>query len=135
MHYRLCKNSFVRSIGTYGYIYSQLTKRDRTYSESGKEFLETLSRKPQSLQTLLEKIMPKFEGVTAEELKNDLLEFLQNLEQDRYITSSETEPLFTYAENPKTAVYNYMQNPDDASEYADTSEILLAEYLKRPHIH
>jgi len=138
MFYRLCKDTFVRSIGVYGYIYSQLTKHDRTYSESGNVFLKSLSRQPQSLDTLLGKINQEFDGVP----ENDLLEFLQSLEQDRYIISGETEaelngkePNFTYAENPKTAIYNYMQQPDDAVKYADTAEVLLAEYLERPHIH
>jgi len=142
MLYRLCQDTFVRSIGTYGYIYSQLTKHDRTYSESGRVFLETLSRKSQTLETLLEKITQKFDGVSENELKTDLAEFLQSLEKDRYIVSGENEqelgakePHFTYAENPKTAIYNYMQNPDDATKYADTAEVLLAEYLERPRIH
>jgi len=142
MFYRLCKDTFVRSIGIYGYIYSQLTKHDRTYSESGRVFLQAISRKPQSLEALFGKIMREFEDVSADELKKDLLEFLQSLEQDRYIVSGETErelkgrePHFTYKENPKTAIYNYMQQPDDAVKYADTTEVLLAEYLERPHIH
>lgn len=135
MFYRLCKDTFVRTIGPYGYIYSQLTKHDRTYSESGRYFLNALTRQPQTMEELLEKIMQKFEDVSAKELKIDLLEFLQNLEQDNYITSSETEPHFTYAENPKTAIYNYMQNSDDAVKYADTTDVLLEEYLERPRIH
>jgi len=142
MLYRLCKDTFVRSIGIYGYIYSQLSKHDRTYSESGEVFLKSLSREPQNLDTLLGKIKQEFDGVSAEELKKDLLEFLQNLEQDRYIVSGETEaelnskePSFSYSENPKTAIYNYMQQPDDAVKYADTIDVLLAECLERPHIH
>jgi radical SAM protein with 4Fe4S-binding SPASM domain len=142
MLYRLCKDTFVRHIGDYGYAYSQLTKHDRTYGESGREFLEALSRKPQSLDVLLEEITQKFSDVSADELKSDLQEFLQSLEQDRYIVSGQTEaelngkePSFTYSENPKTAIYNYMQNPDDAVKYADTTEVLLAEYLERPRIH
>ncbi len=142
MLYSLCQDTFVRQIGQYGYIYSQLTKHDRTYSESGRVFLKALSRKPQTLETLLEKITQKFDGVSESELKTDLIDFLQSLEKDRYIVSGENEheldikePHFTYAENPKTAIYNYMQNPDDAIKYADTSEVLLAEYLERPHIH
>jgi len=142
MLYRFCKDTFARSIGGFGYIYSQLTKHDRTYSESGRVFLQSLSRQPQSLDALLGKITQEFDGVSAEELKNDFLDFLQSLEQDRYIVSGETEselngkePSFTYAENPKTAIYNYMQQPDDAVKYADTVDVLLAEYLEHPRIH
>jgi len=104
--------------------------------------LQSLSRKPQSLDALLGEIKKEFDGVSAEELKSDLLEFLHSLEQDRYIVSGETEaelngkePNFTYSENPKTAIYNYMQQPDDAVKYADTADVLLAEYLERPRIH
>jgi len=140
--YRLGKDSFIRLIGDYGYIYSQLTRHDRTYGESGRDFLETLSREPQSLDALLEKLMQKFEGVSYAELTSDLREFLQELERGRYIISGETEeeinakePGFSYAENPKTAIYNYLENPDDAIKYEDTSEVLLKEYIERPHIH
>ena len=33
MHYRHSRDTFVRSIGNFGYIYSQLNKRDRVYAE------------------------------------------------------------------------------------------------------
>ncbi len=45
-YYRLSRDSFVRSIGELGYIYSQLTKHDRTYTDSGRILLNTLSREP-----------------------------------------------------------------------------------------
>ena len=64
MYYRLSRDAFVRSIGDYGYIYSQLTKHDRTYTESGKAFLLTLSREPQSLESLCKKACEFFEDVS-----------------------------------------------------------------------
>ena len=36
MFYRQSRETFVRSIGEYGYIYSKLTKHDRTYTQEGK---------------------------------------------------------------------------------------------------
>lgn len=36
MFYRQSRDTFVRSIGEYGYIYSQFTKHDRTYTQEGR---------------------------------------------------------------------------------------------------
>jgi radical SAM protein with 4Fe4S-binding SPASM domain len=140
--YRLHQDAFVREIGPYGYLYSQLTKHDRTYNESGRDFLFALSREPQSFDALFGKIAAQYEDSAGDAIRRDLADFLAALEADRYVVSGETaaeidarEPHFNYAENPKTAVYNYLQNADDAIRYPDTNEVLLAEYLERPHIH
>lgn len=143
MFYRLSRDSFVRSIGPYGYIYSQLTKHDRTYTEEGIAFLSALSREPQSLETLARKACTFFEGVSPEDISEDYREFLDSLTNDRYLVRAETakecarlDTHFSYAENPKTLfTYNAMQNPDDEKLYADTQEVLGAEYRKTPRIH
>ena len=44
LFYRQSRDTFIRSIGEYGYIFSQLTKHDRTYTQEGRAFLEVLSR-------------------------------------------------------------------------------------------
>ncbi len=143
MFYRLSRDSFVRTIGRYGYIYSQLTKHDRTYTEEGIAFLSALSREPQSLATLAGKACEFFEGVSPEDISGDYREFLDSLANDRYLVKAETaeecaalDTHFSYAENPKTLfTYNAMQNPDDEKLYADTQEVLGAEYRKKPRIH
>lgn len=143
MFYRLSRNSFVRTIGRYGYIYSQLTKHDRTYTEEGIPFLFALSREPQSLETLAGKACDGFEGVSPEDISGDYREFLDSLVNDRYLVRAETaeecakqDTHFNYAENPKTLfTYNAMQNPDDSKAYADTQEVLGEVYRKKPQIH
>lgn len=142
-YYRLSRDSFVRTIGSYGYIYSQLTKHDRTYTEEGIAFLSVLSREQQSLETLAGKACEYFEGVSPEDISEDYREFLDSLANDRYLVRAETaeecarlDTHFSYAENPKTLfTYNAMQNPDDSKLYADTQEVLGAEYRKTPRIH
>ncbi|MCI5600498.1 MAG: radical SAM protein [Hallerella porci] len=143
MYYRLSRDAFVRSIGDYGYIYSQLTKHDRTYTESGKAFLLTLSREPQSLESLCKKACEFFEDVSPADIQNDMREFLDSLAQDRYLIAAESAELcaqqdthFSYSENPKTLfTYNAQQNPDDQKTYGDTQEVLGQEYIQNPAVH
>lgn len=90
MFYRQSRDTFIRSIGEYGYIYSQLTKHDRTYTQEGWAFLDVLSREPQSLDALAAKACEYFEGVTPADIKDDLKEFLDSLVADRYLEPVDT---------------------------------------------
>ena len=120
MFYRLSRDSFVRSIGEFGYIYSQLTKHDRIYTDSGRIFLNTLSREPQSFEILVAKACSGFDGATPQDIQDDFKEIMDALVADRYLVSGETaeecaskDTYFSYAENPKTSFsYNAIQNPD-----------------------
>jgi len=109
MYYRQSRDTFIRSIGEYGYIKSQLTKHDRTYTQESQAFLEVLSREPQSLEELSIKACEYFEDVIPADIQNDMREFLDSLVADRYLVSGETaeecaakDTYFSYAENPKT---------------------------------
>ncbi|WP_295057467.1 radical SAM protein, partial [uncultured Fibrobacter sp.] len=143
MFYRQSRDTFIRSIGEYSYIYSQLTKHDRTYTQEGRAFLEVLSRDPQSLDALAAKASEYFEGVAPANIKEDLREVLDSLVADRYLVSGNTaeecaakDTYFSYAENPKTLfTYNAQQNPDDDKLYSDTQEVLGVHYREHPQIH
>ena len=143
MFYHQSRDTFIRSIGDYGYIYSQLTKHDRTYTQEGKAFLSVISREPQSLEELSAKACEYFEDVTPEDIQGDMKEFLDSLVADRYLVSGNTaeecaakDTFFSYAENPKTLfTYNAQQNPDDDKHYADTQEMLGLHYREHPQIY
>ena len=143
MFYRQSRDTFIRSIGEYGYIYSQLTKHDRTYTQEGRAFLSVISREPQSLVELSAKACEYFEDITPEDIQDDMREFLDSLVADRYLVSAETaeecaakDTFFSYAENPKTLfTYNAQQNPDDEKLYTDTQELLGDWYREHPQIH
>lgn len=143
MFYRQSRDTFIRSIGEYGYIYSQLTKHDRTYTQEGCAFLSVISREPQSLQDLSAKACEYFEDVTPEDIQNDMKEFLDSLVADRYLVCAENaeecaakDTFFSYAENPKTLfTYNAQQNPDDKKLYTDTQELLGDWFREHPQIH
>lgn len=143
MFYRQSRDTFIRSIGEYGYIYSQLTKHDRTYTQEGRAFLSVISREPQSLEKLSTKVCEFFEDVTIDGIQDDMKEFLDSLVADRYLVCADTaeecaakDTFFNYAENPKTlSTYNAQQNPDDEKFYADTQDIIGNYYRQYPHIH
>lgn len=141
--YRLARDTFVRSIGDFVHIYSQLTKHDCVFLATGGLFAKALSRNPKSFEELFSEIAAPFIPETTVELKPDLLEFLENLVADRYLVSGETEEEcaakdthFSYSENPKTLfTYNAQQSTDDAVFYPDTQTVLNGEYRRHPHIH
>ena len=143
MFYRQSRDTFIRSIGEYGYIKSQLTKHDRTYTQEGRVFLSAISREPQSLEELSAKVCEFFEDITPEDIQEDMKEFLDSLVVDRYLVCAETaeecaakDTFFSYAENPKTQFsYNAQQNPDDKKLYTDTQELLGDWYREHPQIH
>lgn len=143
MKYRLNKNTFVREIDDFGYIYSQLTKHDRNYDSCGRVFLCSLSREPQEFEVILQKVLSAFVNPPVEEVRSDLKEFLDELVRDSYLTCGETpeecdknEAVFSYdMENTKTTTYNYLQNKEDLAKYADTTEVLSKEFHKKPRVH
>ncbi len=143
MKYRLNKNTFLREFGGFAYIFSQLTKHDRTYDEVGAVFLRALSREAQGFEEILAKVLPVFIDADEEEVASDLKEFLDDLTYAQYLASGNTdeevdanELVFSYdMENAKTATYNYLENKEDATRFADTAEFMLDELHRQPRVH
>lgn len=63
---------------------------DKILSASGSLFMSVLTKKPQTLDVLIEKIMKHYKEVDVEIIKNDALNFYYLLEQDGFIVSGET---------------------------------------------
>lgn len=108
---RLRNDVFVRSYFDYGYIMNQLNYLDRYYSKSGAVFLKSLSRTPQTLETICHDIYSNFSDIDYETVKVDAIEFFENLAEAEYIVMGTTpEELdnkdfgFSYnlVETPKT---------------------------------
>ena len=110
MLYRQKKDTYIRNYDGVGYITSTGLFNDRCTNESGTVFLCALSRKAQTLDELVDKIIPQFTGVDRGIIKADAQEFYDALVQDGFIIKSETEGElnkkdigFTYnAVQPKT---------------------------------
>lgn len=140
--YRLSKNAFVRIFDDYGYIVNQLNRHDRVYDEIGRVFLSALSRDLQTFDDMLEKVVEPFDESDYQEIRADFMGFLVELENDEYIVSGESEDIiankdksFSYAVNPKTIQYNFIQSPDDMAQYKDSTEILRAKHNEIPQVH
>lgn len=89
MYVMLNKNSFFRSYGEYGYITNQLTNLDRLYNESGKVFLEHITREPKSIEEITDSLYKLFIDVDKNQLKEDLVEFIKDLEADYFVVTYE----------------------------------------------
>jgi len=133
-------DTFIRRYNDIGYITSKSDYGDRVVDSAGAVFLDVLSRKAQSLDSLAEKIARSFVGVDIETLKKDAAEFYAMLEEDGFIVSGETEAeldkkdtRFSYsAIDPKTVRTDFTPAIRRA---AKTTQDFLEEHFKdRPHL-
>lgn len=115
---RQTKNTFIRFIGEMGYITNQMTRHDRTYNETGADFLKEISRKPQEVDDIIVRLRKVYnDSVSTEELRADFIDFIKDLDEHLFLVVGETpEELdekdldFSYSmENPKTLVDDYTQ--------------------------
>jgi len=115
---RQTKNTFIRFIGEMGYITNQMTRHDRTYNETGADFLKEISRQPQEVDDIIARLRKVYnDSVSTEELRADFIEFIKDLDEHLFLVVGETpEELdkkdldFSYSmENPKTLVDNFTQ--------------------------
>ena len=69
---RQTKNTFIRFIGEKGDIINQMTRHDRNYNETGADFLREISREPQDVEEIVDRLARLYgESVSREELKAD----------------------------------------------------------------
>lgn len=135
------KNTFIRTTDRYGYITNQLTRHDRTYDESGADWLKEITREPQEIDDIVARLANLYEDVVLEDLKQDFMDFVDSLAKDKFLVVGESvEELdakdedFTYSiEIPKTLADNFYQFTDEkVSE--NTQDFFLEEVQGRPLI-
>lgn len=90
MLYRQKFDTFIRIYDDIGYVVHIGDFGDRVVSQSGAVFLSVLSREPQHLNTLTQKIATHFTGVTAEDIISDVKDFYDMLVTDGFLTSGIT---------------------------------------------
>ena len=88
--YKQKKDTYIRNYDGTGYICSTGIWNDRVVNDSGALFLTALSREPQSLDDLVDKIYPEFVDVDREVIENDAREFYDILVTDGFLLSGET---------------------------------------------
>lgn len=138
---RQSKNSYIRCTDNYGYITDQLTRQDRVYNETGAFFLRQIGRKAKDIDEVVNEMLSEFEDVSFEELKNDFLEFVESLENSRFVVTGDNEDElnekdldFTYKiDNPKTLITDYTQQTKEVVS-ENTQDFFLEEVQGRPLI-
>ena len=142
MLYRQKKDTYIRNYDGIGYITSTGMFNDRCTNESGTFFLCALERKSQTLDELVDKIMPAFADgtVNRETIKADAQEFYDTLVADGFIVKGETEEElnktdigFTYsAVQPKTERNDFTPTIQRAD--SSTQEYLEKHFASRPQL-
>ena len=133
-------DTFIRIYDDIGYITNKSDFRDMVVSQSGAVFLSVLSRQPQTLEKLAEKIIEKFVDVDIETIKKDAEEFYNMLEEDGFIVSGETpqecnekDTRFSYnALDPKTIKNDFMPIIPRAEK--STQEFLEEHFKDNPKL-
>lgn len=141
MYIRQSKNSFIRTTENYGYITNQLTRMDRCYNDTGADWLKEISREPQNIDDIIQRLLQQYEGIDYDTLKTDFMEFAHSLADARFVVIGETiESLnnddldFTYnIDNPKTLVTDYTQQTTEKIN-ENTQDFFLEEIQGRPLI-
>lgn len=139
---RQSKNSFIRLNSGFGYITNQLTCWDRTYNDIGTDFLSTITREAKNIDQIIDnELLPKYYGVSREQLLTDYLNFLDSLESNLFVfrgaTIDEIESKdigFSYSRgNLKTLVEDYTQ-PTKENIQENTQEFNLEHHRKQPQL-
>ena len=135
------KNSFIRTTERYGYITNQLTRHDRSYDSFGADLLRELSREPQEVDNIVNRLLKIYQGVDFDTLKADFLEFAESLERDHFVVMGNTpeeldanDLTFSYSMgNPKTLARDFYQVTEKPIS-ENTQDFFLEEVQGRPLI-
>lgn len=137
---RQSKNSFIRSTERYGYVTNQLTHFDRVYNSTGADFLREISREVKDVDQIVDHLLSIYEGVDRVELRNDFVEFVQDLADHHFVLLGNSEEeldqkelSFSYnGSNPKS-VTGYLQETKQ-EVCTSTQDFFLEEVQGTPKI-
>lgn len=140
MLYKQRKDTYIRTYDGLGYITSTGIFNDLVVNKGGAVFLCALSREPQTLEQLTDKILPQFVGVDRNTILSDAQEFYTALAADGFVVMGETEADlnakdtgFTYhAVQPKTIRKDF--SPVIQRADSTTQEYLEKHFAGTPHL-
>ena len=140
---RQSKNTFIRSYFGKGYISNQLTRFDRIYNETGADYLNEISRVPQSVDDIIDKLQALYgDSVAPDDLKTEFLNFVDELVQTKFLVIGNTldeldarDLDFSYSmENPKTMVNDFTQRSKEVLD-ENTQNMMLEATLRMPRLN
>ena len=139
---RQSKNTFIRLYDNVGYITNQLTRYDRSYNETGADFLSKISREPQEIENIILELYNLYgDSVALDKLKCDFEKFIADLEKHYFlVTGTSKEECdkkdieFSYSlGNMKTKIYDFTQNTEQEATVS-TEDFMLALDQKKPQL-
>lgn len=119
------KNTFIRFYDNKGYITNQMTRYDRSYNETGADFLRMLSRTPRTIKSAIDELSLLYgNSVSNDTLTKDFTEFITDLEKHFFVVTGNTpiecdtkDTGFSYANgNAKTKIIDFSQHSDQVIE-------------------
>lgn len=90
MYYKLKKECFIRCFKDFGYIKSYKGFFDKVFDDCGSIFLSCISRKPQHVDEIIKLIAEKFTDVEENDIKEDVISFLDELVNDGFLCKGNT---------------------------------------------
>ncbi len=138
--YRQKYDTFIRDYDGIGYITNKSCFVDLVSNDSGCVFLSALSRSPQTLDQLVDKVIASFVDVNRNTVMADAKEFYDNLVEDGFLVKGETakecdrnDKRFSYAQfKPKTIKNDF--SPIIQRADTTTQEYLEKHFLDKPHL-
>lgn len=143
MKIKLSANSFVRLIddGTIGYITNQLTKHDRTYNETGADFLAQLTRQPQSVDEIVDRLCSLYVKGDHRIIQHDFMNFANDLAENHFVVMGEDDEnldakdlRFNYNQGNFKGLTSITKQPTVQITNGPAQEFLSVHDLQRPRI-
>lgn len=140
---RQSKNTFIRFIGDKGYITNQMTRHDRTYNETGADFLREINRQPQEVDDIVNRLQALYgDSIGHEELKAEFMAFVTDLDKHLFVVSGDTPQEldahdldFSYSmENPKTLADDFTQATEQHVG-ENTQDYMLEATQRKPRLN
>lgn len=91
MLYRQKKDTYIRKIPNGCYICTKETFKERVVDESGAVFLGAITRKPQTIDEIVDKLLKIFIGVDKDTILPDAIEFYDGFVKEGFLVKGETE--------------------------------------------
>ena len=131
-------STFIRLYDDVGYIYNNLTKKDRLYSTEDSLYLAVLSREPRTMEALLDDLYARMDSPPHKSILQAHLEgFVADLEQDHYLITGDnaealaaSEPDYEYAND----AYHPRVADSHNGGYDDTSDYFFELFQQKPRI-
>jgi radical SAM protein with 4Fe4S-binding SPASM domain len=128
---------FFRKYGNIGYLYNQVSQNEVVLDECGAVFISEISKEPETISTLAERIGLRFLHSDQSEVNSDLMDLLSQLEADGFVLMANSvsefekmEPHFSYLD------VTHRDSPwtHTDADYMPSSDFLKQHFASHPEL-